>query len=761
MHPVLCTCAATSKQSQQLRGGGGGGGGGGGSGLSKAARAGAIAGGIVAGILGLAIVAWRWLTAHRRSGDTPPAAAPINEPIISISCGGASAGGKVPKVRRQEENADRLHEGDERNVERVDMADAATLGNTRQKHQPHGRNTDQPCRTGTADPEAAWFAADTGFNRTCTASGAPSGTLITSSAMMTPSYAQDAVRGSFVDADKSALEIDTVMDEGVRDVRILAVVAGSSASAAGTVNGMATTAGMVPRTAASGTGVIGRGSYVSNPSITAAAVTTQFPVASYRRSLEAVADCMVRPDAAPEPCVVTEFIRKLWTGRLSFGVQLQQPHTPQSQPVPQLQSEPLQRLKLQPQLLSPPPRQPQAHLQPVQSRAAVPATATTAESLAIRASAGLPPLLSTGSCDVELLQLLMGEAIKVGAKGSGVQGILERGNSGHKGDLGGGDERAGRVVFVLWIKQPRTVFQKQHLLQFAGRGNVISHHDRHNTWESVENELRLSLSFDHRNVVRALSYITCSVDEDGKPTLSVLSREKALAEPGAAGQKEGGGGGGGPLGVVPTVSTLDGADFTGAAGDFLAVMYGGCGFGADGAAGQSQTAALHCGGGVAETWVIQVVAVATRPNDTQACSAVHVQAAYMRRVVCCALDVARGLEYLHGRNVCHGDLKPGNILLTEDPSSPWGLVAKLADFGMSRSLASDRTHTTTRNFGTVAYMAPEVLGIGKVSPASCMYSFGIILWELVSGRTPYQGMLPGHIIKSVVQELEAKLLTLM
>ncbi|EFJ51739.1 hypothetical protein VOLCADRAFT_103380 [Volvox carteri f. nagariensis] len=318
---------------------------------------------------------------------------------------------------------------------------------------------------------------------------------------------------------------------------------------------------------------------------------------------------------------------------------------------------------------------------------------------------------------------------------------------------------------------------------------VISHHDRHNTLEAIENELRLSLSFDHRNIVRSLSYITCTVDADGNPTLSMLSRESeaqgaaaaaaarmAAAAPGVAaaaapkpGLHDGPGPGGAAAAAVelPSLSTLafrEGSA-SGRLDDFYAaMMYDG----ACGAGNAAQPQAPQCGT-VAETWVVQEYV------DRGPLSALLKQGAMRRRVVCCALDVARGLEYMHSRNVCHGDLKPGgphcplppnwsiatcarivsklgNILLMEDPNSPWGLVAKLADFGMSRALATDSTHITTRNYGTVAYMAPEVLGSGKVGPASCIYSYGILLWELVSGRPPYQGMLPGQIIKNVLVE---------
>ena len=84
------------------------------------------------------------------------------------------------------------------------------------------------------------------------------------------------------------------------------------------------------------------------------------------------------------------------------------------------------------------------------------------------------------------------------------------------------------------------------------------------------------------------------------------------------------------------------------------------------------------------------------------------------------------MQYLHARNVLHGDLKSLNILITSHTTAPYGNVAKVSDFGLSRSLKSGQTHRSTRTFGTVNHMSPEQLRLGKMSPAGDVYAFGIM-----------------------------------
>ncbi|XP_047341503.1 calcium/calmodulin-regulated receptor-like kinase 1 [Impatiens glandulifera] len=101
-----------------------------------------------------------------------------------------------------------------------------------------------------------------------------------------------------------------------------------------------------------------------------------------------------------------------------------------------------------------------------------------------------------------------------------------------------------------------------------------------------------------------------------------------------------------------------------------------------------------------------------------------------------ALDVARGLEYLHDGAVppvIHRDIKSSNILLDES------MRARVADFGLSREEMVNKNVTNIR--GTFGYLDPEYISTRSFTKKSDVYSFGVLLFELIAGRNPQQGLI--------------------
>ncbi|KAK1367312.1 dual specificity protein kinase splB [Heracleum sosnowskyi] len=119
-----------------------------------------------------------------------------------------------------------------------------------------------------------------------------------------------------------------------------------------------------------------------------------------------------------------------------------------------------------------------------------------------------------------------------------------------------------------------------------------------------------------------------------------------------------------------------------------------------------------------------------------------------RRKLIIAMDAAFGMEYLHSKNIVHFDLKCDNLLVNFiDPSRP---ICKVADFGLSKIKRNTLVSGGVR--GTLPWMAPELLngGSNKVSEKVDVFSFGIVLWEILTCEEPYANMHYGAIIGGIV-----------
>ncbi|XP_018441113.1 serine/threonine-protein kinase STY8 isoform X1 [Raphanus sativus] len=109
-----------------------------------------------------------------------------------------------------------------------------------------------------------------------------------------------------------------------------------------------------------------------------------------------------------------------------------------------------------------------------------------------------------------------------------------------------------------------------------------------------------------------------------------------------------------------------------------------------------------------------------------------------------ALDVAKGVCYLHQNNIIHRDLKTANLLMDE-----YGLV-KVADFGVAR--VQIESGVMTAETGTYRWMAPEVIEHKPYSHKADVFSYGIVIWELLTGHIPYAYLTPLQAAVGVVQK---------
>jgi serine/threonine-protein kinase len=98
-----------------------------------------------------------------------------------------------------------------------------------------------------------------------------------------------------------------------------------------------------------------------------------------------------------------------------------------------------------------------------------------------------------------------------------------------------------------------------------------------------------------------------------------------------------------------------------------------------------------------------------------------------------ALGVASALEAAHRRGLVHRDVKPGNILLTDDGD------VKVTDFGIARAVAEASMTVTGTTLGSVHYFSPEQARGDEVTGASDVYALGIVLYEMLTARRPFEG----------------------
>lgn len=107
------------------------------------------------------------------------------------------------------------------------------------------------------------------------------------------------------------------------------------------------------------------------------------------------------------------------------------------------------------------------------------------------------------------------------------------------------------------------------------------------------------------------------------------------------------------------------------------------------------------------------------------------------------VQLLEGIDYAHEKGILHRDLNPSNILVDEEQTP------KVLDFGISQSIGAD---TTSDVSGTANYLAPELLSNGNMGPPADLFSIGLILYEMLTGRMVFKGENPMAVMYQVINE---------
>jgi serine/threonine-protein kinase len=98
-----------------------------------------------------------------------------------------------------------------------------------------------------------------------------------------------------------------------------------------------------------------------------------------------------------------------------------------------------------------------------------------------------------------------------------------------------------------------------------------------------------------------------------------------------------------------------------------------------------------------------------------------------------------GLDYAHRRGIIHRDVKPGNLMIVGGPIGGGEMTMKLTDFGIARAVEQTRITQVGSVVGTAAYLSPEQVRGEEATPATDVYALGVVLYQFLTGRLPYEG----------------------
>jgi len=103
------------------------------------------------------------------------------------------------------------------------------------------------------------------------------------------------------------------------------------------------------------------------------------------------------------------------------------------------------------------------------------------------------------------------------------------------------------------------------------------------------------------------------------------------------------------------------------------------------------------------------------------------------------IQACAGLDYAHRRGIIHRDVKPGNLMVSGGPVGGGPPTVKLTDFGIARAVEQTRITQVGSVIGTAAYLSPEQVRGEEATPATDVYALGVVLYQFLTGRLPYEG----------------------